>query len=398
MLTDRLVRFAKTREKPYFVADGDGLYLRILPKGTKTWYYRKQGAGVQWKRLGHYPSVTLLQARTRAQDASKQGFLRLTVDEAWKQYLPSLQHHYASHAAIARRFETDILPTLGSKPFDAVDRRQVADILQAIVKRGSRVAANRTLPDLKHFFQYGVEKGWRQDNPAGAITRRSVGGREVSRDRALTFDELKVFIKVLLSDRLALKTRLALWAILATGQRPTEVLGYHVIELHNRFWWWLPASRAKSKRLQKVYLSPFARRILAYSVELYGPRPFGFHHRTLSQATARLKFDPPFTPHDFRRTMATRLSDLGVAPHVVEKLLNHKMAGVMAVYNQAEYLPERRAAWRLWGVTLAKLRREVCNVKYIEHHSTIAASGGVRGDRARPDEGAQREDRVLDAV
>jgi integrase len=64
-----------------------------------------------------------------------------------------------------------------------------------------------------------------------------------------------------------------------------------------------------------------------------------------------------FTPHDLRRTFATRLSDLGVAPHVIEKLLNHKMPGVMAVYNRADYWPERVAAMEMWCKKVGELRR-----------------------------------------
>jgi integrase len=75
-------------------------------------------------------------------------------------------------------------------------------------------------------------------------------------------------------------------------------------------------------------------------------------HRVLSHALRRLKAD--YTPHDLRRTYASRLADLGVAPHVIEKLLDHKMVGVMAVYNRAEYWPERIAAQRLWDRKLAK--------------------------------------------
>jgi hypothetical protein len=56
--------------------------------------------------------------------------------------------------------------------------------------------------------------------------------------------------------------------------------------------------------------------------------------------------------------MATKLSDAGVAPHVIEKMLNHRMEGVMAVYNRAEYLPERKAGWILWGNVVAAVRRE----------------------------------------
>ena len=53
--------------------------------------------------------------------------------------------------------------------------------------------------------------------------------------------------------------------------------------------------------------------------------------------------------------MATRMGDLGILPHVVEKCLSHKMAGVMAVYNRQEYLPERKAAFEAWGAQLARL-------------------------------------------
>jgi hypothetical protein len=54
--------------------------------------------------------------------------------------------------------------------------------------------------------------------------------------------------------------------------------------------------------------------------------------------------------------MATWLAENEVAPHVIEKLLNHALGGVMAVYNRAEYLPDRRAAWLLWGRYLSSLR------------------------------------------
>jgi len=43
---------------------------------------------------------------------------------------------------------------------------------------------------------------------------------------------------------------------------------------------------------------------------------------------------------------------------VIEKLLNHQMEGVMAVYNRGEYWPERVAAQVLWGRKLAELRKK----------------------------------------
>ena len=69
----------------------------------------------------------------------------------------------------------------------------------------------------------------------------------------------------------------------------------------------------------------------------------------------REEISPAFTPHDLRRTAATRMNEIGVAPHVVEKILNHSMQGVMAVYNKAEYADERTAAMQQWGDELERI-------------------------------------------
>ena len=52
------------------------------------------------------------------------------------------------------------------------------------------------------------------------------------------------------------------------------------------------------------------------------------------------------------------MADMGVMPHIIEKCLNHKMAGVMAIYNRAEYAAEKKAAWRKWQLKLLRLRKK----------------------------------------
>jgi integrase len=65
------------------------------------------------------------------------------------------------------------------------------------------------------------------------------------------------------------------------------------------------------------------------------------------------KFDiQHFSTHDLRRTVATRLADLGIQPHVIERILNHAAAGVAGVYNRSEYLPERKKALNAWGARI----------------------------------------------
>jgi len=62
-----------------------------------------------------------------------------------------------------------------------------------------------------------------------------------------------------------------------------------------------------------------------------------------------------WTPHDLRRTFSTRLGDLGVAPHVIERLLNHVQEGVAGIYNRAELEAERIAATKLFAAELARI-------------------------------------------
>ena len=56
-----------------------------------------------------------------------------------------------------------------------------------------------------------------------------------------------------------------------------------------------------------------------------------------------------FTAHDFRRTLATRLSEEGVAPHVIEKMLGHELGGVLSVYNKHDWIVEQKAAYELYA-------------------------------------------------
>ena len=56
--------------------------------------------------------------------------------------------------------------------------------------------------------------------------------------------------------------------------------------------------------------------------------------------------------HDLRRTAATGMARLNIAPHVVDRILNHvsgTIHGVAAVYNRHAYLEERKAALEVWG-------------------------------------------------
>lgn len=354
-LTDRAIKNLKPAAKDLFVSDGDGLYIRIRTSGTKTFLIRNSrlGGKTKWTTLGEYPAVTLLEARRKLEAINSVEF---TVEEVYNEFDSHTLAKYARPDIPRASFRNDVLPKIGGMDISDVKRTDIFTVIQPILDRGSPKAANRALSNIKHLFQYALERGYIDDDPTVRITRKSCGGKEVSRDRVLSFDELESFLKYLHNDfkgprGLGVTTIAALYLCVLTGQRSSEVLwimrnwkpGMKII--------FVPPDDNKSKRLHTVHLSLQARAVLKLIEGLPVPRS----HTTVSRALNRHNFT--FTPHDLRRTLATRLSDLDVEPYVIEKILNHKMTGVMAVYNHAEYLPHRKAALDLWGRKVASLRR-----------------------------------------
>ena len=75
---------------------------------------------------------------------------------------------------------------------------------------------------------------------------------------------------------------------------------------------------------------------------------------------------PLWQVRDLRRTATTLMAELGVAPHIADKVLNHtsgEISGVAAIYNRFEYLDERRAALEALGRKIETLiGRDIGNV------------------------------------
>jgi integrase len=104
--------------------------------------------------------------------------------------------------------------------------------------------------------------------------------------------------------------------------------------------WVVPASVSKNGKEHRVFLSPVA---LAQLDRF----PWAIRRQRLQVWIQ--KNAGGWTCHDLRRTFATRLNGMGVAPHIVEKLLNHSLPGLMQTYNRATYDAERQEALEAWS-------------------------------------------------
>lgn len=63
----------------------------------------------------------------------------------------------------------------------------------------------------------------------------------------------------------------------------------------------------------------------------------------------------PFTPHDLRRTAATRMAEAGEMDEVIDAILNHVKQGVIKLYNLYRYDKEKRSALESWARKLQSI-------------------------------------------
>lgn len=362
-LTDKGLRSLRAEAKDQFVSDGEGLYVRVRASGTKTFVFRSQAGGSsRWVSIGTYPEMSLAEARREATLLRGRALATpMTFAEAWERY----ERHILRTLRRPENYQflagTYLLPQLGKKTLHTITRADVSKVLQGVVDRGAITAAKRALSVARLLFGFAEAHGWLDENVLEKFGAGALGAPYRSRTRHLSPTEIHDLVACLRrAPQLPHQRKLAYGLLLLTGQRRSEVLGMQAAEIRGA-WWIIPAARTKSLREQHVYLNVQARVLWQDAVRRYGETPFrgirgeifsdGFRKLVLRNALAHC------TVHDLRRTMATRLADEGVAPHVIEKMLNHQMTGVMAVYNRAKYLPEQRAAWRLWGALVNQWRK-----------------------------------------
>ncbi|MFY9957720.1 tyrosine-type recombinase/integrase [Bradyrhizobium sp.] len=183
-----------------------------------------------------------------------------------------------------------------------------------------------------------------------------------ARDRVLTDDEIVRFWRA--TDKVGEPFGALFRLLLLTGARLHEVSDMRQSELSKETWT-IPGARVKNRRDHVVPLPSLARDILASVKTISGKPGFVFtttgntpvsgfsktKSRLDQSMTAAAENDGvefvPFRLHDLRRSAATIMANIGVAPHIIEAVLNHvsgARAGVAGTYNRAAYEPEKRVA------------------------------------------------------
>lgn len=358
-----------------------GLALRVTEGGKKSWsvMYRVAGRGTGGNRgplrrmtLGAYPLIDLKAAREKAREAldladrgddpsdRRRDELaekrESTVDNIAARYValhlkPSVKKWHDAE----RLLRLHILPDWGNTPIGDIRRRDGQKLLDKVLMAHGVGIAREVRKHVVAMFNWAHDRDEVGVNVLAGMKRRDLAYTE--RERVLSMDELKAIWDA--ADKMGYPFGPMVRLLILTAQRRAEVANME------RGWllpgqqaFEVPVSHYKTDRPQVVPLSVPALAIVEGLPKwnggdfllstTAGRRPVsGF-----SKAKARLdelsKVEG-WTLHDLRRSAATHMARLGVAPKHVEMVLGHFTEGVAGIYNRYEYLSEKRAALDLWG-------------------------------------------------
>jgi integrase len=368
---------------------------------ARTWLERLQAA----RRAGE-AELARVEAQLKeelAPRAAVPDVVGCTVEEVAKRFLALLDTKRKRPEEARYVVEKDILPIIGHLGLRGLKKSDCRVVVERVVKRGAPVHAGKVLGLLKQLLSFASNVEDEFINPIADLKAENLGVENNIRDRWLTEKELPVLLQALeMSEaprdvRLPeLRTRVALRLLLLTAVRSAELrlARWEEVDLEGGLWT-VPVTNQKLTLKQAKQAKPFVIPLSPTALELFGalramveaetregekPSPWVlasgradegcYTDKALGKAMRRfwrshpeLKMLPEASPHDLRRTARTWLGRLGVAPHIAERCLNHSVGRIAKIYDQGDYLEERRAALEKWDAFLLRLvQPEATNV------------------------------------
>lgn len=380
------------REKEAVLADGEGLSIRVSKSGVVSWVYayRLGGRGAKLERLklGNYPSMSLKLAREKreqcrawlADSKDPKHQLNLTTAETLKPATVAdalkywINEYATDHRANVERhkaqLEKHVYPYIGDLPLSQCETRHWLECFDRM-KKETPVAAGYVFQMCKQALKFCRVRRYATSNALDDLTIPDVGRKQDKGDRSHTDDEIGQIWQA--SQQLKFKPYYAamLRLLVVFGCRSQEVRLSTWSEWDLKRWVWT-VPKEHSKGGSKI-VRPVPEAMRSFIEELHRQhKDSGLLLGAVKESSAvsawgrlvwkRLGHAESWSLHDIRRTFATKLNDLGVAPHVVEQLLGHIMPGVMAVYNLSQYMPEKMEALNMWCERLSLLSGEHENV------------------------------------
>jgi len=387
MLNDTRVRSAKSREKAFKLSDERGLFLLVMPTGSRLWRlkYRVNGRE-KLISLGAYPDVTLKRAREKrdaarrliadgidpsVQRKAERAALAQSFEGVAKEWLELQTKSLAPEtiSILTARLDSGLYPYIGSRPISAITAQEVLSALRRIESRGRHETAHRVRALAGRVFRYAVATGRAQHDVAADLIGALAPVK--SKNFASVIDPVRVgeLMRAIHGYSGHPVTALALKLAPLVFVRPGELRAaeWTEFDLVNAEWR-IPGERMK---MGDPHLVPLSRQALAILRELQPlarggkylfpslrTRDRPMSDNTINAALRRMGYtSEEQTGHGFRSMASTLLNEQGFPPDVIELQLAHTERNkVRAAYNKAQRLPERRKMMQAWADYLDALR------------------------------------------
>jgi integrase len=401
-----------------------GLQVRVFPSGARVFQFRYTFAGQPRRMsLGPCDALGLKLARERHHEAyrligrgidpqdhreqqeqvAKQEKAKreaeITVSALVEEYIAEyIRKHHRDPAQAERLLNVEIKEKWGPHKVNELRRRDAVLLVRPVARRAPAVA-NDLVATIKQLFGFAADVGHLETNPMVGLRRTS---KETPRERKLNVEEVHTlwhaideritpqvggFLKKgsdekrgtkdepMLTKQLAISIKL----LLVTAQRRGELLGakWSEFDIEKSKIWTIPKERSKNGKEHAVPLSSLALELLSELKTLSKDSDYlypsayakrrdtagAMDEKSLTRAAARNQCGlAHWTPHDLRRTASSHMHRIGVDPIVVEKVLNHTLPGMLAVYNRHDYEAEKRDALDRWAAELRNIIAGKSNV------------------------------------
>ncbi|MEO6959769.1 MAG: integrase arm-type DNA-binding domain-containing protein [Burkholderiaceae bacterium] len=296
-LTDASCKNAKPKDKPYKLADANGLYLLVKPNGGRYWRLKYRVDGKEkLLSFGVYPEVSLLEARGERDKARK--LLRGDTDPTQakrEEKRLSILNNQNNFEAVARewhpikkdswtgqyginvlhRLEMDIFPVMGKRPIADIEPPEMLDAIRQIERRGALDVSKRIASVYGQIFRYGIATGRVKCNPTPDIKdafKPTIKGHFATIDA----DGIPAFVRALGRNdtRLFPVTRLAIRLMMLTFVRTSNLINarWDEFDLENGTWI-IPAANMKQRKAAKLnpknsHTVPLCRQAIALLADL----------------------------------------------------------------------------------------------------------------------------------
>jgi len=367
LLTDRFCAGAKPRDgevqTDYFDTQVSGLALRVS-ESRKSWTLHCTLGGKR-RRLtfGNYPALSLVGARTRADEAKAAVAAGHSPSVSATETLQDICELYMAREGAKLRttkwrkgvLDRHVYPTLGARPIAEIRRNEIVRLLDRVEESSGSTMATQTLAIIRKIMNWHAT---RSDDFLSPIVRGMARTQrsEQARERILTDDELR-----------------RIWAanygvfgsfvrfLLLTAARRNEVAGMTWAEIDGSDWT-LPARRNKTGVDLVRPLSRAAQAILAALPKAGefvwstngGAAPIGGFSQFKRRFDAASGTDG-WALHDLRRTARSLMSRAGVPADHAERCLGHVIGGVRGVYDRHEYHAEKRQAFEALAALIERI-------------------------------------------